>query len=171
MRYELVHIKFKIENTSKCQYKMQTSVRITQISKEWFTQEVSSECRTQVGFCDTVEVYLLSRGLGTWMFIFLFPLRHVCQSIYSVLTKLSFSWFKSTTFPAFLPLGKHNVGSSQWMWGIHALLAADRVLPGVTWHEFQSDLQIVATCAGLGGAWARLSFGSRPLPLVLAWAV
>ena len=31
------------------------------------------------------------------------------------------------------------------------------VLPGATWHELQSDLQIVATCAGLRDAQARPS--------------
>ena len=29
-------------------------------------------------------------------------------------------------------------------------------LPGATLYEIQSDLQMVAICAGLGGAWERL---------------
>ena len=29
-------------------------------------------------------------------------------------------------------------------------------LPGATWYELRSDLQMVVTCAGLGVAWERL---------------
>lgn len=29
-------------------------------------------------------------------------------------------------------------------------------LPGPTWKELQSDLWLIATCAGLGGTWERL---------------
>lgn len=36
-------------------------------------------------------------------------------------------------------------------------LAGASVLPGDIWYERQSDLQMVASCAGLGGAQERLS--------------
>ena len=36
-------------------------------------------------------------------------------------------------------------------------LAAAYALPVATWYVLQSYLQAIATCAGLGGAWERLS--------------
>ena len=35
-------------------------------------------------------------------------------------------------------------------------------LPRATWYELQNDLQMFATCVGLGGPWKRLSYELRP---------
>ena len=58
-----------------------------------------------------------------------------------------------------LSTGCVNPGSS---WKIQAKVSPACVLPGATQHELQSDLQMAATCAGLGGAQVKPSCEPRP---------
>ena len=39
---------------------------------------------------------------------------------------------------------------------------AIRAPPGATWYELRSDLNMVAYCVGLGGAWEKQSCELRP---------
>ena len=61
-----------------------------------------------------------------------------------------------------------------WLWGILVSTGQGQPLsvfyPRATRHELQSDVQMAATCAGLGGAQQRPSCEPR-LTVVSAWPV